>query len=120
MSDQKNNMSISPTGGLRDNKGKPRLSLVPYGVEVAIAEVIWQSSEHCGGKYPLHNWRKGLPWAEVGESLLRHAKKFVQLGEDLDQDSGLHHIKMVLTNAAFLLEYIETHPELDNRYKGNK
>lgn len=107
----------SATGGLRYNVGKPRLSLVPICVEEAVAEVIWQSSDQCGGKYPMHNWRKGLPWSQVSESAMRHLKKFAQKGEDLDKESGLHHLKHAVTNIAFLLEYLETHPEMDDRYK---
>lgn len=113
-------MNEAVTGGLRDNVGKAKLSLVPSCLEKAVAEVIWKSSDQAGGKYPLHNWRKGLPWSEVSESLMRHAKAFAQEGEDLDKESGLHHLKHVAANVAFLLEYLETHPELDDRYKGKK
>lgn len=112
-------MNISTTGGLRDNKGKARLSLVPASLEEAVAEVIFKSSKEGGGKYPMHNWRKGLPWTEVAESAMRHIKKFVA-GEDLDTESGMHHLKHVATNIAFLIEYLSTHPELDNRFKGDK
>lgn len=110
---------VSPTGGFRTNKHKVHLALVPHQLEDAAAEVIWKSSDRCGGKYPLHNWRKGLPWTEVSESAMRHLRAFAQKGEDFDAESGLHHLKHVATNIAFLLEYLETHPELDDRYKGN-
>lgn len=117
MSEPKREMNVSPTGGLRDNRGKFRLSLVPSQLEEAVAEVIFKSSKEGGGKYPMHNWRKGLPWSEVAESAIRHLKAFAQRGEDHDKESGLHHLKHAACNIAFLLEYLETHPELDDRYK---
>lgn len=113
-------MSVSATGGLRDNKGKQKVSLVPASLEYAVAKVIWQSSIPGGGKYPLHNYKKGMPFTEVGDSMLRHAKKWLQQGEDLDSESGLNHLYHVACNVAFLIEYLETHPEMDDRYKPKK
>lgn len=109
-------MAISTTGGLRDNKGKARHSLVPTSTLTAIAEVIHKSSTEGGGKYPLHNWRKGLPWTDVADSAARHIRDFLD-GKDIDKESGLHTLKHALTNLSFLVEYLETCPELDNRYK---
>lgn len=112
-------MSVSSTGGLRDNKGKARVSLVPASLEYAVAKVIWNSSDQATppGKYPLGNWKKGMPWSEVGDSMLRHVKKWLQQGEDFDKESGLNHLYHVACNVAFLIEYLETHPEMDDRYK---
>jgi hypothetical protein len=113
-------MAASVTGGLRDNKGKPRLSLVPSELEAAVAEVIWKSSDRAGGKYPLQNWRKGLPWSEVAESAIRHLKKFAQEGEDLDHETGLSHLAHAACNLAFLLWYQKNRPNLDDRHKEEK
>lgn len=113
-------MNVATTGGLRDNKGKPRLSLVPSELEAAVAEVIWKSSDRAGGKYPLQNWRKGLPWSEVAESALRHLKKFAQEGEDLDHETGLSHLAHAACNIAFLLWYQKHRPNLDDRHKEEK
>ena len=112
-------MNVSSTGGLRDNKGKPQLGLVPYRLLVGAAEVIWKSSDRGGGKYPLHNWAKGLGYIDTASCALRHIYKWLA-GEDHDAESGLHHLKHAACNIAFLLEYIETHPELDDRFKGGK
>jgi hypothetical protein len=89
-------------------------------LEEAVARVIWASSDQCGGKYPLHNWRKGLPWSEVAESGMRHLKKFAQACEDFDHESGFHHLDHAATNIAFLLYYLKHHPELDDRFKPKK
>ena len=117
--DLKTAMAVSATGGLRDNKGKHRHSLVPTSTLDAIAEVIHKSSTEGGGKYPLHNWRKGLPWTDVADSASRHIRDFLD-GKDTDKESGLHTLKHALTNLAFLVEYLETCPEMDNRRKTDK
>lgn len=109
-------MTVASTGGLRDNKNKPRHSLVPTSTLDAIAEVIHKSSTEGGGKYPLHNWRKGLPWTDVADSASRHVRDFLD-GKDTDKESGLHTLKHALTNLAFLVEYLETCPDMDNRRK---
>lgn len=121
MSDEikKDTMVEAATGGLRDNKGKPRLSLVPPSLRRAVAEVIFKSSTEGGGKYPMHNWRKGLPMMEVADSLQRHMDHWID-GEDFDKETGLHHFYHVACNIAFLIEYLSTHPEMDTRYKGSK
>lgn len=109
----------SPTGGLRDNKNKPQLALVPMRLVNGVAEVIWKSSDRGGGKYPLHNWTKGLGYIDTASCALRHIFKWLA-GEDFDKESGLHHLKHAACNIAFLLEYIEAHPELDDRAKAEK
>ena len=108
-------MTKSKSGGLRDNRGKAHLALVPMSLETGVAEVIWRSSFFGGGKYPLHNWRKGMPWTEVAESAMRHLKKFAQEGEDFDDETGLHHLKHAACNVAFLLEYLTSRPSFDDR-----
>lgn len=109
-------MNEAPTGGLRDNKNKPHLALVPMQLLVGVAEVIWKSSTNGGGKYPMNNWRKGLWWTDTASCALRHIFKWLG-GEDYDQETGLHHLKHAACNIAFLLTYIEEHPELDDRFK---
>lgn len=113
------NMRVSETGGLRDNKNKARHSLVPTSLVVAVAQVLHSSSVDGGGKYPLYNWKKGLPWTEVADSALRHIRDFLD-GKDYDKESQLHTLWHAATNLAFLIEYIETCPQLDDRFKGHK
>lgn len=109
-------LSISASGGMRFNKNKPRLSTVPAEVEEAIAEVFWASCDENGGKYPMHNWKKGLPWTETCDSALRHIKAFAH-GEDTDKESGMHHLKHAATNIAMLLYFVsrEKYEQFDNR-----
>lgn len=96
--------------GIRKNEGKLRVDLVPTQAIEGIAEVLTFGLD----KYPERNWSKGMPWSKVYSSMFRHMLAFWK-GEDLDKESQLSHIKHILSNAAFLAEYIETYPEGDDR-----
>ena len=99
------------SGGLRYNTGKPRIDLVPPSAIIALAEVMTVGAL----KYELHNWRKGMNHSICYAAAMRHLLKY-QGGEDIDAESGKPHLWHVLTNIAFLIEYQETCPELDDRY----
>ena len=57
-----------------------------------------------------------MQWSRVIDATLRHIHKFNK-GEDNDVDSGLSHLAHARCNLAFLLDYTQNHPELDDRYK---
>lgn len=116
--------------GLRYNQGKTRLSLVPNSAIEGIGQVLTYGAN----KYTVkddkgnilvdgaNNWRKGMPWGEVLDSLKRHLLAF-EKGEDVDIESNCLHIDHLLTNAAFLKEFYKIYPEGDNRvhsYLGRK
>ncbi|MNN73166.1 hypothetical protein D3C81_1892570 [compost metagenome] len=65
-------------------------------------------------KYNRGNWHKGLPHADICDSMLRHISAYLS-GEDIDPESGKPHVDHIFTNAMFLAEGYRTHPELDNR-----
>lgn len=67
-------------------------------------------------KYDIDNWRKGLTWRSVADSIQRHFYAWL-CGEDIDPESGLPHIDHIGANVMFLSEYRLTHPELDDRLK---
>lgn len=98
--------------GDRKNSGKLRMDLIPPEVETALAEVLTFGAN----KYEDRNWEKGLSWMEgtVG-SLKRHLNAWIG-GEDLDKESNLNHMKHVLTNAAFLVTFIERNSGVDDRF----
>ena len=105
-------------GGLRFNQGKLPLEMVPVSTSKAIAEVLRQATERKVNPYPPRNWERGMRWTIVMGCLERHYNDFKNPREsDFDSDSKLHHLKHVLTNVAFLIEYLETCPELDDRPK---
>ena len=100
---------------LRSNEGKPRLSFV-LDFPNAIAEVA-NVCETGAEKYARHNWKQGMPFTEIQDSLLRHLLAF-NAGEDTDAESGCLHMAHVMWNAMALIEGYENHPEFDDRDLG--
>jgi hypothetical protein len=100
------------TAGLKFDAEKPEFSLLPVFPLRAVADVLTYGKV----KYDAHNWRKGLDWSRVMDAIERHYSQF-KAGQDTDSESGLHHLAHLMANVMFLLEYTQTHPELDDRYK---
>jgi len=92
-----------PSRATRHNAGKPRLSLV-LEFRRALEEAT-KGLEEGAGKYGRGNWRKGMPYDEIVDSLLRHLTKMVA-GEVIDPDSPNQatHAGKVLCNALMLVE----------------
>lgn len=102
-------------GAVRRDEAKTRLDLIsPIFIE-HLGKVLTQGAE----KYSDHNWRGGMRWSRSIASLKRHLNMF-ESGIDYDSESGLLHLAHVAANTMFLLEYVFTHPELDDRYKYEK
>jgi hypothetical protein len=98
--------------GDRNNEGKPRMSLLLEAPEAlkGLVRVLEMGME----KYARTNWRKGLSYNEIMDSMMRHQVAFIG-GEDLDPESGLPHVDHILCNALFLSEMTRIHPEKDDR-----
>ena len=111
--------------GLRYNTGKPKWSLVDFTSLEPLAKVM----EYGAHKYSIFeddhgnqfkgseiskeraaglklissgkdNWKKGLDRDEVLESLSRHLFALMD-GEEIDPDSGEHHIGHIMCNTMF-------------------
>ena len=98
--------------GKRYNQGKTQLDLIPPFVIEELGKVLTFGAE----KYDRNNYRKGMAWSKVIDSLMRHLNSF-RAGEDFDPESGLLHLSHILTNTAFLLEYTRIYPQGDDRVK---
>jgi hypothetical protein len=99
-------------GGLRYNNGKAELHQVPTSLILAVAKTLMYGAQ----KYEKGNFRKGMSWTCVYDCLQRHMMKWLD-GEQNDEESGLPHLYHAACNIAFLIEYAETCPELDDRFK---
>lgn len=102
-------------GGERKNTGKLPMELIPSSALIGLAEVLQEGAK----KYAPRNWERGMKWSICYACILRHLLKWF-MGEDKDPETGLSHLKHVLCNVAFLLEYETTFPDGDDRPKRNK
>lgn len=99
-------------GASKNDTEKPRMDLLSPIAITKLARVLTAGAK----KYDGNNWRKGLEWSRVLGATLRHLFSYLG-GEDKDLETGESHMASVMCNAMFLLEYEETHKELDDRYK---
>jgi hypothetical protein len=131
--------TTSSTGGQKGVK-LARFDLVPAGPERELAEHYGRGAR----KYANHQWRNGYEWSKSIGALFRHANDF-KAGKDYDvcsnepdncsfvdadgneyvpeepntcyNHTGSHHMAAVAWHAFLLLEFKDTHPDHDDRYK---
>jgi len=96
--------------GIRFDEGKPRFDLIPAYSIFEIAKVFTIGE----AKYCARNWEKGMPWGKVVGAILRHVFRWMG-GEDLDPESGLHHMAHAAWGCMVLIQYSKTHKQLDDR-----
>ena len=97
--------------GDRFNTGKLKWSLVSWRALAPMVRVLMFGAE----KYDDHNWKRGLKYTEVTESLQRHLNSFIE-GEDDDPESKLSHVGHILCNAMFLSYMSIFRKDMDDRY----
>lgn len=91
----------------RDNE-ELSYDLLPSGVLRRLAKEAYEGAK----KHGKHNWRKGYEWSNCFNHAMEHLMKFNEGKEDED------HLAHAVLNLFFLMEYQETHPQNDDRYKG--
>ncbi len=96
----------------RYNKGKSRVDLISTTAIIALGHAL----DFGARKYGEHNYKKGQEWSKPLASLLRHTFKFMD-GEDIDEESGLPHCDLALSNCMMLCDYFRNHKKYDDRYK---
>lgn len=94
----------------RFNVGKLRWSLLEYSSLESLVRVL----EFGAQKYDDENWKKGMKFTQVFNSLMRHLISW-RKGEDVDSESGENHLSHVMANAMFLL-YYQSSQELSKRF----
>lgn len=100
------------SGATKHDNGKPMVGLVSWVFLRGLAGVLTFGAK----KYAAHNWRKGFVLSRPFDALQRHLWDFWN-GEDLDQESGLHHLDHAACELMFLRELWEKRKDLDDRYK---
>ena len=96
--------------GVKHDGGKERFDLIPARPLFDLAQVYSYGAE----KYTDRNWQKGLAWGRVFAAIMRHLWRW-WLGASLDEESGLPHLAHAAWGCLALLEYTNTHLELDDR-----
>ena len=107
---------------LKFDQGKPRLDLIrpefTLGLGEALAYGATKYSEEIG-KVPNYLNGDGLNYSKVLGSLERHIAQW-KMGIDIDEESGLHHLKLAAANIMFLLTYESSNKGIDDRVKLTK
>ena len=93
---------IVPREGKKFDAGKRRHDLIPHEAINALADVLTYGADKYGPK----NWEKGMAWGRLYAATQRHLIAF-KAGEDMDAESGIHHLSHAMTNIAFLIAYAE-------------
>jgi hypothetical protein len=97
------------TGGAKGQK-LARFDLIPPVSLWALAEQFGRGA----AKYGDRNWELGYAWSLNYGALLRHLMAFWS-GENIDAETGAHHLDAVMWHATVLRNFVETHPEMDDR-----
>lgn len=95
----------------RSNGGKVQYNLIPFHLLAGVARVLTFGKV----KYAPWNWAKGSDWSVSFDCLLRHLFKWFFCGEEIDEETGLHHLDHAMTNLLFLRHYSMHYPEGDDR-----
>lgn len=104
--------AADPSGAIKADVGKPRVDLLSRSALEGTAQVLAFGA----GKYDDHNWRKGFAWSRIYAAAIRHLLAWND-GEDIDPESGLHHLDHAAACVMFLQEYTKTSTGTDDRYR---
>lgn len=108
--------TASPTGSLRYDKGKPKMSHLAPEFIMSMAELMTKAEE----KYAKWNYAKGQSFCTALDSLERHLFKFKN-GIDFDDETESSHLTHVAVCAMIVWcswkYHVEKYPELDDRFK---
>ncbi len=97
---------------IKHDDGKPRMSLISPVASFKIAQVMSDGEK----VYSSHNWRNGFAWSRITDAALRHIEIW-NAGMDNDPDSGRSNLAHAAACIMMLLEFENTKPEMDDRYK---
>jgi hypothetical protein len=91
--------------------GKLPWDLLPVGPIRQVVQVL----EFGSGKYDPWNWAKGMSWSRLYASTKRHLEAWWWDKEDMDPETGIHHLAHAVCGLTFLLHYAETTGGTDDR-----
>lgn len=99
-------------GGVKYDKDKCRLDLIPPEAIFAIGEILTFGAK----KYEDRNWEKGMPWGRIFGACMRHLWMW-WWGKDLDTETGKSHLWHAACCIVFLITYEQKGIGKDDRPK---
>lgn len=96
----RDNMDLE-TGGVKYDDGKARLDLLAPEFIEGVGQVLTYGAK----KYADRNWEKGMRWGRCVGAVLRHIFSWMRR-QDIDPESGLHHLDHAACCLMFLRAYI--------------
>lgn len=96
----------------KHDAGKARYDLIPPCALDEIAQVLAVGAD----KYGADNWRAGAAWSRYFAAAMRHLWAYWR-GEDLDAETGRHHLAHAACCVLFLLESARLKIGTDDRRK---
>lgn len=99
------------SGGIKHDSGKAPIDLIPYEALEEIAKVLAFGAK----KYARANWAKGIAISRLCSAALRHIFQYL-MGENKDNESGLHPLAHAGCCIIFALWMIRRRPEMDDRW----
>ncbi len=90
-----------------------------YEAGLIFAQCTQKRDGYPNGKYPDRadgspNFKGGIRVSKILDSLVRHVLCVI-MGEDIDPDSGFHHLAHIVCNVSMAWYMIEHRTELDDR-----
>ena len=99
---------------LKHDQEKLRMELIPPEFEEATARGLTYGAR----KYSAGNWAsgEGFEWSRLYGGLRRHLSAWSK-GEDIDPESGNHHLDHACCMLAFLVAHVQRKHGKDDRQK---
>lgn len=106
-------MSRKPNPKALAGREKRQFQFVPVGVLEEIADGMAEGAK----KYGPFNWRETpIEMSDYYDSSLRHLTAWFN-GEDIDPDSGVHHLSKAITGLIVVRDAIDAGSIIDDRPK---
>jgi len=102
----------SDSSAIKHDEDKLRFDLIPVYPLSELAKAYTVGAK----KYADRNWEGGMKWGKYFAACCRHIYKWWNR-EKSDTETGVHHLAAAVFCLFALMEYEETHPDLDDRPK---
>lgn len=99
-------------GAVKFDDSKSSFDLIPPHALEELAKVYTFGAT----KYARRNWEKGMNWCRIFAAIMRHSWAWMR-GEDMDKETGLHHMAHAAFGCFALVEYHYAQAGKDDRFE---